>query len=201
MKLFKDVSLVACVAEFVGMTLFVIIGCGSAMGIQGSGSTGGSGGDEESTAGETTSMIPGWVLMVALVFGLSITTLAYTIGHYSGGQMNCAVTLGLVLTGNCGLMQGIFNFGSQMMGSVCGAAILCAIFPPELDMTKSLGSNSVGPKWHWWNAVIGEMMGTFLLVFVVLQTACNPKSAMNRSQACIAYRPRRLHGPLCPDSH
>lgn len=186
MKLFKDVSLVACVAEFVGMTLFVIIGCGSAMGIQGSGSTGGSGGDEESTAGETTSMIPGWVLMVALVFGLSITTLAYTIGHYSGGQMNCAVTLGLVLTGNCGLMQGIFNFGSQMMGSVCGAAILCAIFPPELDMTKSLGSNSVGPKWHWWNAVIGEMMGTFLLVFVVLQTACSPKSAMNRSQACIA---------------
>lgn len=102
MKLFKDVSLVACVAEFVGMTLFVIIGCGNAMGIQGSGSTGGSGGDEESTAGETTSMIPGWVLMVALVFGLSITTLAYTIGHYSGGQMNCAVTLGLVLTGNCG---------------------------------------------------------------------------------------------------
>eukprot|EP00439_Symbiodinium_sp_Y106_P081438 s935_g20.t1 len=128
MKVFhRDVSLVACLAEFVGMTLFVIIGCGSAMGIQGSGSSGGSGGDGDSTSGETTSMIPGWVLMVALVFGLSITTLAYSIGHYSGGL-----------------------------------------------------------KWNWWNALIGELVGTFLLVFVVLQTACNPKSSMNRSQACLA---------------
>ena len=168
------------------MTLFVMIGCGSAMGIQGSGSTGGSGASEDATSGETTSIIPGWVLMVSLVFGLSITTLAYSIGHYSGGHLNCAVTLGLVITGNCGLMQGIFNFGSQMLGSILGAAILCAIFPPELDMTKSLGANSVGPKWNWWNALIGEIMGTFLLVFVVHQTACNPKSAMNRSQACIA---------------
>lgn len=186
-KLFgRKVSLAACVAEFVGMALFVMIGCGSAMGIQGSGSSGGSGGDQETTAGETTSMIPGWVLMVALVFGLSITTLAYSIGHYSGGHLNCAVTLGLVLTGNCELLQGIFNFASQMLGSVAGAAILCAIFPPELDMTKTLGANSVGPKWNWWNALIGEVMCTFLLVFVVHQTACNPKSAMNRSQACIA---------------
>ncbi|CAJ1436933.1 unnamed protein product [Effrenium voratum] len=185
-KIYKGVSLAACFAEFVGMTLFVMIGCGSAMGIQGSGSSGGSGGDAESTAGETTSMIPGWVLMVSLVFGLSITTLAYTIGHYSGGHLNCAVTLGLVLTGNCHLLQGLCNFASQMMGSVAGAAILCAIFPPELDMTKSLGANSVGPKWNWWNALIGEIMCTFLLVFVVHQTACNVKSAMNRSQACLA---------------
>ncbi|CAE7033471.1 Aqp4, partial [Symbiodinium sp. CCMP2456] len=158
MKVFhRDVSLVACLAEFVGMTLFVIIGCGSAMGIQGSGSSGGSGSDGDSTSGETTSMIPGWVLMVALVFGLSITTLAYSIGHYSGGHLNCAVTLGLVLTGNCHALQGLFNFGSQMMGSILGAAILCAIFPPELDMTKTLGANSVGLKWNWWNALIGEL--------------------------------------------
>ena len=47
MKFFKDVSLVACFAEFVGMALFVTIGCGSAMGIQGSGDEGGSGANEE----------------------------------------------------------------------------------------------------------------------------------------------------------
>lgn len=86
-------------------------------------------------------------------------------------------------------LQGILNFGSQMLGSISGAAILMAIFPPELDMTKTLGSNSVGPKWGWWNALIAEGMCTALLVFVVLQTACNPKSAMNRSQACLGSQP------------
>eukprot|EP00438_Fugacium_kawagutii_P034584 Skav208724 [mRNA] locus=scaffold615:113651:113866:+ [translate_table: standard] len=57
----RKISLSACLAEFVGMTLFVMIGCGSAMGIQGSGSSGGSGGAEDDTAGETTSMSLGGV--------------------------------------------------------------------------------------------------------------------------------------------
>lgn len=187
MKSPVKISWVACVAEFIGMALFVTFGCGSAMGIAGSGSSGGSGANShEKTEGQTTSLLPAWVLMVALVFGLSITTLAYTIGPYSGGQLNCAVTFGLVLAGHCDVFQGIANFVAQMMGSVTGAAILCAIFPIQNDLTSSLGANSVGPRWNWWNALIGEIMGTFLLVFVVLQTACNPKSSLTRAQACIA---------------
>jgi len=181
-------SLAACLAEFLAMTLFVILGCGSAMGIAGSGGSGGSGetGGGADKSGETTSVIPGWVLMVALVFGLSITLLAYTVGHYSGGHINCAVTFGLVLTGHCSVVQGLGNFASQMCGTIVGAAILLAIYPAENDMTHSLASNSVGPRWHWWNALIGEVVGTFILMTVVLQTACNPKSLGNRANACIA---------------
>ena len=37
--------------------------------------------------------------MVAFAFGMAIMVLAYTIGHHSGGQINCAVTLSLVLGG------------------------------------------------------------------------------------------------------
>jgi len=44
----------------------------------------------------------------------------------------------------------------------------------------------VGPRWHWHNALFAEVIGTFVLVTVVLQTACNPKSSGNRAQACIA---------------
>lgn len=175
------ISAQACVAEFIAMTLFVIIGCGTAMQVHGSLNFG-------IFESGNTSKNPAWVLEVALAFGIGITVLAYTIGHYSGGHINCAVTLGLVITGNCPLMQGIANFFAQMLGSLAGAGILCAICPEDADYTKSLGANDVAEEgaYSWWNALIGEIVGTFLLMFVVLQTACNPKSEANRAQACIA---------------
>jgi len=162
------VSVVACAAEFVAMTLFVVIGCGSAMGTS-------------STLG-----FPAWVLMVSLAFGFSIAALAYASGHHSGGHINCAVTLGLVLAGECSLAQGAGNFVAQMLGSIFGAAILCLIYPEANDHTGGLGSNAVNKGWEWHNALVGEIMGTFLLMYVVLQTACHSKSVGNRSQAALA---------------
>merc|ERR1719284_1965841 len=108
------------------MTLFVAIGCGSAMAV----------------CNES-----GWVLQVALSFGLAISALAYAIGHYSGGQMNCAVTLGLVLVGQCGIIQGILNFVAQILGSITGALILRGMFPEAKDKTGGLGSNGVSEGW------------------------------------------------------
>jgi len=173
------VSVTACAAEFLAMLLFVVFGCGSAMGIAGST-------QDSSGEGGTTSVLPGWVLMVSLVFGLAITSLVYAIGHYSGGHINCAVTFGLVLAGKCSVPQGLANFVAQMFGSVTGALILCAIFPLANDQTSSLGANSVGASWAWYNALIGEIMGTFLLMFVVLESAVHKMTAANRSLAPLA---------------
>lgn len=153
-------------AEFIAMTLFVIIGCGCAMGIA----------KEPGAA---------WILQVSLTFGFAITSLAYAIGHYSGGQINCAVTFGLVLAGQLSWMQGLLNFVGQMLGSVAGAGILLAIYPKEKDRTGGLGSNGVGDGFSTANALIGEIMMTFLLVFVVLETAVNPLSEGNRMMACV----------------
>jgi len=154
-------------AEFVAMTLFVIIGCGSAVGI----------------AKEPGSA---WVLQVALTFGLAITVLAYSVGHYSGGQINCAVTFGLVLAKQLSVAQGLLNFAAQMLGSLAGAFVLGAMYPPGRDLTGSLGSNGVSAGWKQHNALVGEFICTFLLMFTVMQTAVNPMSEANRSLACIA---------------
>jgi len=159
------VSITALIAEFIAMWLFVIIGCGTAMAV----------------AGET-----GYLVQISLAFGLGITALAYSIGHYSGGHINCAVTLGLVLVRKCEPIQGLLNMAVQILGSFAGAATLCLIFPDEMDRTKGVGSNVVANGFEQWNALIGEIVMTFLLVFVVIQTAVNPKSEANRGQACIA---------------
>jgi len=165
------VSLAAVVAEFIAMTLFVICGCGSAMAVAGN---------------------PGWELQVSLTFGLAITALAYAVGHYSGGHINCAVTFGLVLIGACGVIQGLINFVAQMLGSLAGAGILCLMFRKDNDKTGSIASNMLawpdppGDEVEWYNAFVAEIFGTFLLVFVVIQTAVNPKSFGNRMMACVA---------------
>jgi len=167
----KRVSVVGCMAEFSAMALFVVFGCGSAMGIRGS----------------LMGMVqPGWVVLVSLVFGLTITALAYTFGHHSGAHINCAVTFGLVLAGACEPLQGLAHFAAQMLGSVAGAGILCAMYPKAMDRTGGLGANSVGAGWGAHNALVGEVMGTFLLMTVVLQTAVNVKSTSNRAQAPFA---------------
>merc|ERR1711988_988453 len=127
-----------------------------------------------------------WILQVSLTFGLAITALAYSIGHYSGGHINCAVTLGLVISGQCCLLQGLGNLVAQVLGSLAGAGILCVMFPAAADKTNALGSNAVQPGFGQGNAMVAEAVLTFVLVWVVLQTACNPKSEGNRAQACVA---------------
>jgi MIP family channel proteins len=155
----------AAFAEYVAMTLLVVIGCGSAM---------------------ATCKENGWVLQVALSFGLAISALAYAIGHYSGGQINCAVTFGLVLGGHVTVAQGLMNFLAQMLGSITGALILTGIFPEEMDKTGGLGCNKVSEGWTQTNAFLGEFVMTFLLMFVVLETAINPATAANRELAALA---------------
>merc|ERR1719158_237654 len=131
---------------------------------------------------------PGWFLQVSLAFGLAITVLAYTIGHYSGGQINCAVTFGLCITGNLSWSQGGMNLLGQLLGSFLGAVILNVIFGESRDETKGLGTNSVAEKDGTkpiLGALVGEFAMTFLLVFVVLETAKNPAAAANAVNAPI----------------
>lgn len=161
----KTINLKAALAEFIAMTLFVIIGCGTACA---------NGADNPSTR-----------LVVALAFGLGIMCLAYTVGKHSGGQINCAVTFSLVLACKLPWWQGLINFVAQMLGSVAGALALCLIFPCADDMTTTLGTNIMNSEYGALNILLAETFGTFLLCFVVFETAVSPLKSAGPN-ACIA---------------
>jgi len=161
----KVINMQAAVAEMLAMALFVTVGCGTACG-------------HGASDGETR-------LVVAFAFGMSILVLAYTIGHLSGGQINCAVTFSLVLGGQLPWYQGIVNTVFQLIGSVLGALAVAALFPCGRDLTGNLASHVINEDFGVGRAFLGEVIGTFFLCMVVWETAVSPRSGAG-ANACVA---------------
>lgn len=168
-----------CAAEFVAMTLFVFFGCGSA-----------SSNVHKTAAGEWDSAS---VVAISMTFGLLITVLAYGTAHTSGGHINCAVTFALALVGKCHPVRGVTYLVSQLIGSIAGAALLCAATGGSgtpLDRTGGLGANGLQlPSITVGNALVVEVMGTALLVFTVLESAINTKAITSAGTSKMSLAP------------
>src|SRR5918911_4419617 len=61
-------------------------------------------------------------LGVALAFGLTVLTMAYAVGHISGGHFNPAVTLGLWACGRFKPASVIPYIVAQVVGAIAAAA-------------------------------------------------------------------------------
>jgi glycerol uptake facilitator-like aquaporin len=59
-----------------------------------------------------------------MAFGFGITVLAGNLGAYSGGHVNPAVTLALMITRACPILDGAVYIVSQFAGAVLGLAMV-----------------------------------------------------------------------------
>ena len=140
-------------AEFFGTFWLVFGGCGSAL------------------FAASVNLGIGY-LGVALAFGLTVLTMAFAVGHISGGHFNPAVTLGLVAGGRFSAKEAIPYIISQVLGGLlAGAAVdLIASGKAGFDATAGFASNGYGehsPEGYSMAAVfIAEALltGFFLLV-------------------------------------
>lgn len=163
------ISISAAVAEFVAMMIFVYVSAGTAA--------------VTASAGAASTAFG---FKVAFTFGTAIMVLAYTVGHHSGAQINCAVTFGLAIAGALNPIQAVINFLAQLTGGTIGALLIAATVKNETDQTGSLGCNMVSAGYSKGNALCGEIIMTFLLMYCVLETAVSKKSEGNRVNAAIA---------------
>lgn len=174
---FGKFSPLAAAAEFVGMALFLFGATGTAVGA--------------SIASPATA-----VLSTAFAFGTSILALAYALGPRSGGQFNSAVTAGLVLTGNLGIIQGAANIVSQVAGSILGSSFVLMMYP-----SSQIGSNSLAlaATDNLGAPFLAEAIGTFALVFVVLECCCNKtRTAIETAPIAIGFTVFIAHLVLIP---
>lgn len=64
---------------------------------------------------------------VSLAFGLTVVTMAYAVGHISGGHFNPAVTIGLLVSGRFDKKEAPAYIGAQLVGAIAAAAVLFVI--------------------------------------------------------------------------
>ena len=86
------------------------------------------------------------LLGVSLAFGLTVITMAYSIGHVSGCHLNPAVTIGLTAGGRFPAAQIGPYVAAQVVGGVLAGAVLYAIASgaPGFDPAKGFASNGYG---------------------------------------------------------
>ena len=115
------------------------------------------------------------LLGVALAFGLTVVTMAYAVGHVSGGHFNPAVTLGLVAAGRVKPADAAGYIVVQVLGAIAAAGVLAFIASGKagFDVAASgLAANGYGahsPGGYTLAAgLVTEFVMTFFFVIVIL---------------------------------
>jgi aquaporin Z len=85
---------------------------------------------------------------VSLAFGLTVLTMAYAVGHISGGHFNPAVSIGLWVGKRFPAADLIPYIIAQVLGGIVAAAVLYLIASGKADFTLSSGFAANGYGAH-----------------------------------------------------
>ncbi len=114
------------------------------------------------------------ILGVSLAFGLTVLTMAYAVGHISGGHFNPAVSVGLWAGGRFSGKDLLPYIVAQVIGAVLAGGVLYLIFSGKGDF-KSLGrfaSNGYGAsspeQYSFMACLIAEVVLTAFFLFVIM---------------------------------
>lgn len=141
-------------AEFIGTFWLVLGGCGSAV-----------------LAAAFPEVGIGLV-GVSLAFGLTVLTIAYSLGHISGAHLNPAVSVGLWMGGRFSAKELLPYIGAQILGAIAGAGVLYIIATGNGSDIGSFASNGYGEYspggYSMMAAIVTEFVMTFLFLIIIL---------------------------------
>ena len=114
------------------------------------------------------------LLGVSLAFGLTLLTMAYSIGHVSGCHINPAVTIGLAAGGRFPPSQIGPYIIAQVIGAIIGAALLYVIArgAPDFTLANGFAANGYGEHspGHYgvWSCLVTEVVMTAMFLFIIM---------------------------------
>eukprot|EP01025_Chloroclados_australasicus_P046839 TRINITY_DN5179_c0_g1_i1.p1 TRINITY_DN5179_c0_g1~~TRINITY_DN5179_c0_g1_i1.p1 ORF type:complete len:309 (-),score=25.16 TRINITY_DN5179_c0_g1_i1:3329-4117(-) len=155
------------VVEFVAMTLFIYVVCGTVISYAAKEDFDFSARAQRQFSFQIhTDTTFGTV--VPLAFGLSITVLAYATAEFGAGHLNPAVTIALLVLRKVCLLKAVLMIIAQTCGSLLAVGLLTITIPNASD--SGYGANMLSLQVSVGNAVAGEIVMTFMLVLVILKT-------------------------------
>lgn len=141
-------------AEFIGTFWLVFGGCGSAL----------------LAAGFPNVGIG--LVGVSLAFGLTVVTIAYSLGHISGAHLNPAVTIGLWASGRFESKGVLPYIIAQVAGGILAATALYFIVTGNGSSIGTFAANGYGEhspgNYSLVAAIITELIMTFMFLIVIL---------------------------------
>ncbi|MEM7307885.1 MAG: aquaporin Z [Planctomycetota bacterium] len=148
-------------AEFFGTFWLVLGGCGAAV------------------LATNTTLYPGGLgigfVGVSLAFGLTVLTMAYAVGHISGGHFNPAVSVGLMMGGRFSSKELVPYWGAQVAGAVAASGVLYVIASglPGFELggfaCNGFGETAGSPgNYSMMAALVCEVVMTFFFLLIIL---------------------------------
>jgi aquaporin Z len=113
-------------------------------------------------------------LGVSFAFGLTVLTMAYAVGHISGGHFNPAVSFGLWAGRRFPASDLVPYIIAQVAGAIVGAGILYLIASGQagFSLAGGLASNGYGElspgKYALYAGFVAEVVLTFMFLMIIL---------------------------------
>ncbi len=141
-------------AEFIGTFWLVFGGCGSAL------------------LAAAFPHVGIGLAGVSLAFGLTVVTIAYSLGHISGAHLNPAVTIGLWAGGRISSKEVTPYIISQLLGGIAAATALYFIVTGNGSAIGNFAANGYGAhspgNYSLLAAILIEFIMTFMFLLIIL---------------------------------
>ncbi|MBN8585170.1 MAG: aquaporin Z [Ignavibacteria bacterium] len=141
-------------AEFIGTFWLVLGGCGSAV--------------LAAAFPEVGIGLAG----VSLAFGLTVLTIAYSLGHISGSHLNPAVSIGLWIGGRFSAKELLPYILVQILGAIAAAGVLYIIATGNGSQIGGFAANGYGEhspgKYNMMSGFVCEVVMTFMFLIIIL---------------------------------
>lgn len=113
---------------------------------------------------------------IAMAFGLTVTVLIYSIGHISGCHINPAVTIALWATKKFPGKEVAPYVVAQLIGASLASFTFAGVVGMNAVTVGGLGATTPFEGVSYIQAIITEMVGTFLLMFVIMGAAVDKRA-------------------------